>query len=434
MASVSLSAIAILSALFFGSVYPWSMAIIAFLAVVTFIYFLWSTKDDTAQFTNEKGIIFAALLLFSYPLFQLVPLPVSLLNLLHPKFRDLMTISPNEVPSFHSISVYPFATEMEICRLFIYLTVFIVASFGIKDEEGVTRVMKVLVVFGFVLGLFAVIQHATWNGKIYWIKKPFYADVLPFGPFVNKNHYAGFMEMIIPLSLGLSLRSRRNEKKLLFAFLGITMAVTLFFSLSRAGMISFLAGMIVFSVLVLGRGMSRKKLIPVALFALIVAGYLLFLGISPIIARFTPGEVSTGNRISAWMGTLSAFRDYAFLGSGFGTFQYIFKIYQPDGLYLYWAHAHNDYLQLLLELGIAGTIVVAVFLFVVLKTIIKAEWGGGDLYLKAALLSSISSIAVHSIVDFNLHIPSNGLLFFLILGLGVSLSRNRMEDKRLAKR
>lgn len=428
MTGVSLSAIIILSALLFGTVYSWSMAIVALIAVATFTYFLWNTKNHGDKFTDGKNVILAALLLLSYPLFQLVPLPVSLLNLVHPKFRELVTLSPDAVVSFHSISVYPFATEMELSRLFIYLTVFIVASFGIKDREGVQRVIKTLIVFGFILGMFGIIQHATWNGKIYWLKKPISENATSYGPFVNRNHFAGFIGMLIPFSLGTALASRRIEKKMTYGFLGIAMAVALFFSLSRGGIMSFIASMLVFSVLVLTKGMSKKKLVPILLFVVVLAAYLLFLGISPVVERFVQGEVSNEQRVTAWQGTLAALRDYPILGSGFGTFEYVFKIYQPNGLYGYWDHAHNDYLELLLDLGLVGIIPVCIFLFVVLRLIIRTEWKGRDLYLGAALLASITSIAVHSLVDFNLHIPSNALLFFLVLGLGVSLSTGKMSE------
>ncbi len=428
MTGVSLSATIILAALLFGAVYSWAMAIVAFLAVLTFIYFLWNTKDRSDEFAEGRGIILAALLLLSYPLLQLVPLPVSMLNLIHPRFAELVTVSPNAPPLFHSISVYPFATEVELSRLFVYLSVFIVAAFGLTGRRDVRRVMMTLVVFGFVLGVFAIIQHATWNGKIYWFQKPLEEGAASFGPFVNRNHFAGFIGMLIPLSLGTALASRRVERKVIFGFMGIAMAVALFFSLSRGGIVSFVAGLLVFSVLVFTKGMSRKKLIPVLLFGIILAAYLLFLGVSPMVERFVQGEVSTQQRFVTWQGTLAAFRDYPVLGSGFGTFQYVFKIYQPDGLYGYMDHAHNDYLELLLDLGVVGMISVCVFLFVALKLIITNEWEGKQLYLSAAVLASITSIAVHSLVDFNLHIPSNALLFFLVLGLGVALSRGNVNE------
>jgi O-antigen ligase len=233
--------------------------------------------------------------------------------------------------------------------------------------------------------------------------------------------------MIIPLSIGITFMSRRAEKKVMYAFLGVGMAIALFFTLSRGGIISFFSGLLVFSYVLFTKGISKKNLIPIVLFILVLTVYLLFFGISPIIEKFAQSKGSTAARFLAWQATLSAFRDYPVFGSGFGTFQYIFKVYQPEGLRLYWAHAHNDYLELLLELGIVGTVIVVIFFVLVLGTIMKADWRGRRLYLGAALLSSITTIAVHSIADFNLHIPSNAILFSLILGLAVSLGRTTMS-------
>lgn len=422
----SLVAIVVLSSLLFGAVEEWSMGIVGILTSVTFIFFITKLRDFGNEDFAPGGIIFFALLLFSYPLFQMIPLPLSLLGAIHGNLKEIVTISPGVTPGFHSISVYPFATEMELSRLFIYLMVFFMAAFGLRDDHGLYTVIKALIVFGFILGLFGIIQHATWNGKLYWFRELTHGGS-PFGPFVNKNHFAAFIGMIIPLSFGVALSTRSLEKKVLYLFFGVVMAIALFFSLSRGGIISFFAGILVFSSLIFARGASKRKLIPVFLFVSVLALYLLFLGISPIVGRFTSSEVSQYDRLIAWKGTLAAFKHFSVFGSGFGTFQYIFKIYQPEGLYLIWDHAHNDYLELLLELGIAGSIVVVLFLFSVARTIMRIEWAGRKTYTAAALLSSLTTIAVHSIVDFNLHIPSNAILFFLVLGLAVSMSKGAMS-------
>ncbi|HXX81277.1 MAG TPA: O-antigen ligase family protein, partial [Thermodesulfovibrionales bacterium] len=427
----SLISIVVVSALLFGSVYPWAIAIVAVLTMIPFIYFLWRGNGHAIEFRDGKVIILASLLLFSYPLFQLLPLPLSLLTVIHPKLKEVVTLSPNSPLMFHSISLYPFATEKEASRLFLCLAVFSMAAFGIRDEDGTYKVMRSLVVFGFILGVFALIQHATSNGKIYWFWSPISRNAfLTFGPFVNRDHFAGFIGMIIPFSIGITFMSRRLEKKVLYAFLGVGMAIALFFTLSRGGIISFFAGLLVFSTVLFTKGISKRKLIPIVLFVLVLIAYLLFFGASPIIEKFAQSKESAGARVLAWQTTLSAFRDYPVFGSGFGTFQYIFKVYQPEGLRLYWAHAHNDYLELLLELGIIGTVIAIFFFLVVLRTIMTADWRGRELYLGAALLSSITTIAVHSIVDFNLHIPSNALLFSLVLGLIVSLCRTTMDTSK----
>jgi O-antigen ligase len=413
-----------LSALLFGAVYPWAIAVVALVTMSVFVYSLWKGNRYEIDFTCDRRIVVALLLLAAYPFFQLVPLPLSLLGAIHPALKDIVTISPDNPPTFHSISLYPFATEMEAFRLLLYLTVFFMAAFGTNGENGSFRIIRVLVIFGFILAVFGIIQYATWNGKIYWFKAPLSPHASSFGPFVNRNHFAGFIGMIIPFSLGLTLMSRGVEKKVMYAFLGIVMAIALFFTLSRGGIISFFAGLFVFSLFTFTRNMSKITLLPVFLFIFVLAVYLLFFGISSsLVEKFIHSETSSQSRFIAWQGTLSAFRDFPIFGSGFGTFQHIFKAYQPETLRMYWAHAHNDYLEFLLELGIVGMGIAGIFFFVVARRIMKIRWKGGEGYLGAALFASIATMAIHSVVDFNLHIPSNAMLFFMVLGLAVSSRR-----------
>jgi len=417
----SLVAAVIISALLFGAVEPWSIALVSVFVACAFIFFAWNAERDDFALTGSKGLLISLSLCLLYPLFQLVPLPVGVIGAVHEKFKYIVTLSPNAAPSFHSISVYPFATEMDFSRLLLYGMVFCLSAFGIRDRASAYRVIRALAVFGFVLALFGIIQHAAGNGKIYWFRELTHGGSL-FGPFVNRNHFAGFVGMIIPLSLGIALRSRKMDRKLMFGFFAVVMAISLFFSLSRGGIVSFFAGLTVFFFLSFTRGMSKKKLIPVFLFALVLAVYLLSLGVSPVIERFTRTEVSGEQRFVAWIGTVDAIKDFPLFGSGMGTFQYIFKVYQPDRITLYWDHAHNDYLELLLEAGIVGTLLAAAFFFCIFRIILRAEWNGRHIYLAAGFFASITTMAFHSVTDFNLHIPSNAILFSLILGMAVFFS------------
>ena len=419
----------ILSCLLFGAVEPWSGAVVSIFTAFAFLLFAFTAEKEDFSFAGSRPVVVSMALLLLYPLFQLLPLPVPVLAAAQERFREIVTLSRDSTPVFHSASVYPFATELAFGRLLLCGMVFSAAAFGMRDRQSAARLIRTLAVFGFALALFGIIQHAAWNGRIYWFRELSQGGS-PFGPFVNRNHFAGFVGMIIPLSLGIALRSRRAENRLMFGFFSVVMAIGLFFSLSRGGIISFLAGLLVFTFVSLTRGMSRKKLIPVFLFVLVLAVYLLSLGISPVIERFISTDVSKEQRLAAWQGTLSAFRDFPLFGSGWGTFQYIFKVYQPEGLTLYWDHAHNDYLELLLETGLAGAIITVAFFFFLFRVIMKAQWRGRDLYLGAGFAASITTMALHSLVDFNLHILSNALLFSLIMGLAVAMSRQATSVQR----
>jgi len=420
----SLIFIIILSTLLFGSVETWSIAVVGVLIALTFLFFIVRLKSFHIGSPVLKGLLFTMIGLSLYPVFQLIPLPFSIVSTASPEIKEIVTLSPHAIPLSHSISIYPFATETAFSRLLAYLMVFSIAVFGIQNRERLYRMLKVLAVFGFIVAVFGIIQHTAGNGKIYWFRELTHGGS-PFGPFVNRNHFAGFIGMIIPLSLGVGLMTRSLEKKVMYTFFSITMTIALFFSLSRGGIVSFFSGIMVFIFVVFGKTYSVRRLVPVFLFILILASYILYLGITPIIDRFLQTDVSNEQRLLAWQGLLSALKDYPIFGSGLGTFQYIFKIYKPDGLYLYWDHAHNDYLELLLEVGIVGIIIIAIFFFFELKALFKTPWEDKETYLRAAFLSSITTIAVHSVVDFNLQIPSNAITFFLILGMAVSFTINR---------
>jgi len=249
----------------------------------------------------------------------------------------------------------------------------------------------------------------------------------PFGPFVNRNHFAGCIGMIIPFALTMTVIARDHAKKAMYMLFTVIMAVALIFSLSRGGIASFIAALLVYAFIILNENYSMKRLIPLFFFLVILASYLTFLGVAPVIERFETSGVTDEGRYLAWQGTLSAFADYPIFGSGLGTFGHIFKIYQPVTLAMYWDHAHNDYLELLLEFGIVGVIIASAFIFFIFKSIYKNNTFGHKLYRKAAFFASVSTIVFHSFIDFNLHILSNAILFSLILGLCVSSTRVTLD-------
>jgi O-antigen ligase len=285
--------------------------------------------------------------------------------------------------------------------------------------------LKILVYFGFGLAIFAIIQKATWNGKLYWLRELTLQGAGPFGPFVSRNNYAGFINMLIPLSLGLAFTRKSREKQILFGFFGLIMAVSLFISLSRGGIISFFAGIIIFALFISwDRFRAKKRLALVAfIFALFI--YLLYLGIDPIIDRFYKTDLAREDRFAVWSATFNAFKDFYFTGSGLGTFINIFPFYTPQNIDInvIFDHAHSDYLEFILEAGIIGTILLILFLYFFIRCIVSSKWDRYTGIFRVSLLSSIATMVVHSISDFNLHIPSNALMLSAVFGMAVAASR-----------
>ncbi|MDA8175005.1 MAG: O-antigen ligase family protein [Nitrospiraceae bacterium] len=416
--AAALVAIAAAPALLFGAVEYWAMAVSGALAIVLFMFGVFSFSGNPGG--KKIALVYMSAALAAYLLFQMLPLPVCILGLLQPGMAYLAVAGP--APVFHSISVYPFETEMALARFIIYLMVFFTAALFI-DGRAVYRVLKGLSVFGFALALFAIVQHFTWNGRIYWVSS-YTTGGSPFGPFVDRNHFAGFVNMIMPLALAVSLASRELAKKALYAFFAVVMALAVVLSLSRGGVMSFIAGLAAFCAVLIIQNSPKWQYMVLALFSVTLVSFVTYAGASPLLSRFPAAQITHGQRLLAWKGTLAAFRDFPVFGTGLGTFASAFGPYQPAGLQKIWEHAHNDFLELLLEGGLAGVLLGAVFVLAVLKTAFghRRGWHGRAAYLKAGFVASIITISVHSLADFNLHVPSNAILLSLILGLAVATS------------
>jgi len=429
--------ILIFSVLLFGSINTWAFAIVGTIIVLFFNGWLYQNKDiihvhsglwGKIQIISTTGFIFLCL-------FQVIPLPLSLIKILSPSLYHLLKEMALDI-SFKTISVYPYVTINETLKIVVYLMLFIMTASLANNRDAIRKMIVILVVFGFILSCFAIIQKATWNGKIYWFVESTVGS--PFGPFVNRNHFAGFMGMVVPLGLWMVFEIRIMEKKLLYLFFSLVMTTGIFLSLSRGGIISFLLSISLFFILTSIRNVKKKSVASLIGFLLILFCYLLYLGISPIIDRFATAGLTDDSRVMVWSEAFEAFKDFPWFGTGLGTFKFVFPMYSPHGLdhTLVYDYAHNDYLQLLLETGVPGVLFMTMFLISIIAIIIKFQKGRKFSPLMAGLTASMSYMIVHSVFDFNLHMPSNAMMFSVILGLIVACSEksNNGTIKNMASR
>jgi len=418
------SAILIFSVLAFGTVEIWAIALMEFsVFTLTLVWLITLKKEPPLPVSKEERyMIFTLAIFLIYIFIQMLPFPQAILRYLSPQSFDIYSFFTLDKRLKMYISINIYNTESEFLRMLAYSLFFLLLSFGIKDMAALQRMMKILTYFGFVLAIFAILQKATWNGKLYWIREVTVGS--PFGPFVNRNHYAGLMDMIMPLSLGLIFTVKDREKQILYGFFGLIMGISIFFSLSRGGIISFFVGVAVFALFLSWDKFSRQKRWVVLLFFVFALfSYLLYLGIDPIIDRFYKTDLTREARFTVWSGTLNAFKDFYLTGSGLGTFINIFPLYAPRDMGAIYDHVHNDYLEFILEAGIVGTVLLVLFLFFFVRCIIRGKWLWETGIVRMSILSSITTMVVHSIFDFNLHIPSNALMISAIFGMAVASSR-----------
>lgn len=347
--------------------------------------------------------------------------------------------------TWHTLSVAPYQTVSHLLLLVTFLTAFYVVVLIGEDRNAKKRFVYALVVLGAFEAFYGLVQYLTGWQQIFAYVKKYYLEEAT-GTYINRNHFAGLLEMTLPITVALALRlagnlrraTERSEAKVrqllsarellplaFLLFLAVAMFTALVFSRSRMGIISALASLITIFALAGSSSLSKRNRTVVAVvFGLAVAGMVLWVGSDPVVTRFeTLGREYTGtgqNRISIWRDTITLIRQHPFFGTGLGTFFVAYTSVQSVFLNLLVDHAHCDYLEVVSELGLPGGALVFGSIFWILVRAVPCYRRTQDRFEAAVCLGCIGSIAailVHSFADFNLYIPANALVFTVALGL-----------------
>ena len=319
---------------------------------------------------------------------------------------------------FH-LTASRYETRMALQLLLLYLIVLFLMSQAYSRTSHWRGFLWFMMTLGFSVALFGILQHLTFNGKLYWFRE-IHSGVVPFGPYANRNHFAGFAELITPFALvPIVLGKVRRERLFLVALFVLVPIVALVLSASRGGIVSFSLEMVILFLLLLVRRVQTKHMLAGGTVVLAAILAVSWIGVQQVIERFkgiSTFEVSAGKRTSMQRDTWHLFLDHPIFGTGLGTFQTVFPPY--DSLYdgKIANHAHNDYLEALAETGLLGGLCCACFLAVLFLGSLKVWSEPGVAFgpvLNLAGLVACSGIIVHSLVDFNLHIPANALLYFV---------------------
>jgi O-antigen ligase len=317
------------------------------------------------------------------------------------------------------LTAVPFLTRIELLKYSALLALFFLCVQSYRTRSQWRNFVWFLLSLGFAVSLFAILQHFTFNGKLYWVRELKYGGI-PFGPYVNRNHFAGLMELLIPPGLAIQIlgAERRDQLPLVTLFTLLPIGA-LFLSASRGGIISFVAEVGFLAILIVVRRREKKVLVAAALIVTLGAILVSWLGIGRALDRFATYkklETSEGRRAEMLHDSLRIFQDHPILGTGLGTLQEVFPLYETayDGLVV--NHSHNDYAEALAETGIIGGLcglVFLVLLFWMSWKILNVEGDPRSFAYHAGALVACLGLLIHAGVDFNFHIPSNALIFLL---------------------
>ncbi len=423
--------ILIFSTLAYGSVDTWAFGFLSILnGTIIILWLLDSFQKSRFEFdTSPLQIPLIGLIVIG--LVQLLPLGDS-------NFSSKIL----SIPIVNTLSINPYATRLAVVQLIIYLSFFASALVFINSPKRLRRIVAVIIIFGAAMAFFGILQRIANPEGIYGLRPT--PQAIPFSAFVNQHHFAALMEMTIGLSLALLIgRAVTKDKNIILVFAIALMGISIILTGSRGGLLSLL-GVIGFVSVV--SFLKRKKTdedfseegkqtnLRYKLFfvgsalALIVGlfGAVILLGGDASLMRgigFTSQiDVSSG-RTHFWSVAWQIFKNYPILGAGFDAFGTAFPQYDSWNGNLRVEQAHNDYLQILADAGIAGFFCVVTFIFLLFKKGFQTIGFETDRFRLSTAIGALAGcfgILLHSFFDFPLRTSSNAFFFLIFTVLATS--------------
>jgi len=320
------------------------------------------------------------------------------------------------------------SSEIEWLRWVGYICL-AVAAVGCVDTPARLRTFcAALAIAGFLIAGMGIAQYLTADGRLYWTWKLENGGRM-FGPYVNRNHFAGLMELWCPLALGMALvPGHRLAQRWFWSALALVMGGAVMLSGSRGGAISLGLAVVAFALLVAGQQAGKRAVIWLLAAMFLTGGLVLALERGELLQRYESvlrpnqfqQEDAAAYRIAAWKDTFRLIRETPVLGSGLDTFATRFPAARSFATDLIWTHAHNDFLQFLAETGVIGGLMAAWMLFAGGREAarnLRRTSGTATGALLAAMAAGCIGFMAHGWLDFNFHIPANASSFAVLAAL-----------------
>jgi len=439
--STWLAVTAAVAVLAFGAVQPWAVLFVECMVAAIALAEFWTFRSAREALGASRTMFFVLLVLALLPLFQLIPLPGTVLQVMAPA-RALTypnVLGPwNLSAASFPVSVQSYATLEAWLRVLCYLLVFLLALSWerLRLPNALAGLLMTLGLFEAVYGL---VQYLTGFQYIFAYAKHSYIEEAT-GTYINRNHYAGFLEMVLPFLLAAILfppqgfhAGHRRWASLFtdesFGTLRQTVGfavvcLALFFSRSRMGIISAAITVALIAVLAMFRR-GRKPWPALALVLAVPLLYSLWVGVAPVSQRFeTLGPGGDAVRLEFWKDAVTLIRENPFFGAGVGTYYTISPLYQTHFFQWRIDHAHNDYLEWTADMGIPAALLLFGSLWWIairLAAAIRHIERRSDLVLAAGCCGALCSLLLHSFADFNTQIPANAMILAWIAGTGAGL-------------
>ncbi len=326
-------------------------------------------------------------------------------------------------------SQIPCRSSEEAYKLAVVILLFYATVHFCSRGQNLLILCRWIALFGSVLSFVGLLHYLEGLPKDWGHIRWSLSSVYP-----NHSHFAGFLELVFPVSLGVALAERNTAKKILLVFLCVLMGVAFIFTLSRGGYVSIFAGFLVFLILLVKKKNVLGNIWPVIMtVALLAVGAAFLVGWGPvaanleIVAKIVKGDTSlVGNRLFVWKGAWAVIGQYPWFGSGPGTFEFSFLRYRPEGFIGRPVFAHNDFLNLQADCGMIAFFAAALLFLAIIRQglrMIREEDNRLKVCVGAGCIAALAALSVHSLVDFNFHVPANWMWAAIVAGVLTSLNK-----------
>lgn len=432
----------------FGGVYPWAYwpvivaaTTIGLIAVINY----WRHRPpETVQLLVSVSAIIAVVA------FELLPLPSGALETLSPTTGGLLAQYDLAYAAQHShaISIDPSSTARALAFL-VSLSILLFGTVCLLSRTGASPLVVRITTVAVILALAGIIQRATTDIPYgFWMSLE---GGRPFGPFVNRSHFAGWMLMAVPLAVGgfwskiaesagrikPGWRSRlvwfttpAASQAMLFGAAVPVMALSLMLTRSRSGVLCFALAVTILAGFAGRQRAGAGRLLKATYLGALILTAFLWSGIDEIAVRFAAAPASGwGGRVGAWADAIGVWRRFPVVGTGVNTYSRAMLFYQRFDLDYHYSEAHNDFLQIAAEGGLLLLLPIVVGL-VQLVLAIRARFRDdvGDTaawWLRAGAVTGLAAIGLQEIGEFSLQIPANALLFVLLIAVAIHRSPTR---------
>lgn len=451
------------TAIFFGGPHVWVQTLFIIFLFLFVLAVLW---QQTFKNSQNKGlpisiirepVVVIGLLFLVWTAFSLLPLPTPFLKVLSPKTYQIWETTSLTGGKFpHPLSLYPYMTRNSWTFGLALFLFYGLVLYGIRLPRQIHWLMIGILTLGILESIYALFQLAAAQPYILWWRKTVYENVAT-GTFINQNHLADFLALIICFGVGYLWvlgkehsakgfpvsKSRMYRLRLNIGTLGAPglvllltlslMIAALLASASRGGALALMTGLLFMGGLLISRFSKSRQAVVLLISLSLVCSLVGYAALERVLERFQRFELDFGDRLVLFKDSFQMARDFPLTGSGLGTFEFVFPGYQGSLIKGLVDYAHNDWIQLFAETGIVGLIILGGgFLWFMGHSINLWRKSQDPLSIGLGLggLGALMAVAVHSLMDFSLHIPANALLVALITAItSLSLRIPRIGEK-----